>query len=405
MTDVSLDVSGVPEIDLTDPESLRDPAAVYGRARERSPLARLLAPGMTPMWVLTRHEDARAMLNDPRFELGSDSFMRPAGIPEHCLAYMRTMQEMEGPEHTRLRRLVSPAFTARRAVDFRPRIERIVESLLDDLPNHAEDGSVDLLAHFARPLPIEVICELVGIPETDRPRWREYGAAVAAGWGQAFADAIPAIMEGSQAAVARRRAEPGDDLISELIRTQAGDEGRLSETEMVTLVWNLVLAGQTPTNLIANAVETLLHRPDQLAALREDTGLMPRAVEELTRWCGPQLLTIPRRAREDVEMDGVLIRKGEPVTVSVVSVNRDPRAFADPERLDLGRTPGSAGHLGYAHGPHFCLGASLARVETEVALTALLRRFPDLALTSTSQVTGRIPDPGTWRLASLPVTL
>jgi cytochrome P450 len=254
-------------------------------------------------------------------------------------------------------------------------------------------------------LPIEVICELVGIPSSDRPRWREYGAAVAAGWGQAFADAIPGIMEGAQAAVARRRAEPDDDLISELIRTQADDGSRLSDTEMVTLVWNLVLAGQTPTNLIANAVETLLHHPDQLAALREDTGLMPRAVEELTRWCGPQLLTIPRQAREDVEMDGVLIRKGEPVTASIVSVNRDPRAFADPDRLDLSRTAGSSGHLGYAHGPHFCLGASLARVETEVALTALLRRFPDLALTSTSQATGRIPDPGTWRLASLPVTL
>jgi cytochrome P450 len=405
MTDVRPDMSGVPEIDLTDTEVLRDPATAYGRARERSPLARLLAPGMPPMWVLTRHEDARAMLGDPRFELSADSFMRPAGIPEHCLAYMRTMQEMEGPEHTRLRRLVSPAFTPRRAADFRPRIEPIVEDLLDNLPNHAEGGSVDLLAHFARPLPIEVICELVGIPSSDRPRWREYGAAVAAGWGQAFADAIPGIMEGAKAAVARRRAEPGDDLISELIRTQADDGGRLSDTEMVTMVWNLVLAGQTPTNLIANAVETLLRHPGQLAALREDTGLMPRAVEELTRWCGPQLLTIPRRPREDVEIGGVLIRKGEPVTASVVSANRDPRAFADPERLDISRTAGPSGHLGYAHGPHFCLGVSLARVQTEVALTVLLRRFPDLALATASQATGRIPDPGTWRLASLPVIL
>ncbi|MEV6865366.1 cytochrome P450 [Streptosporangium subroseum] len=398
------DVSGVPWIDLTDPEVLRDPASAYGRVRELSPLARLLAPGMRPMWVLTRHENARAMLSDPRFELGADSFMRPPGIPEHCLAYMRTMQEMEGPEHARLRRLVSPAFTPRRAVDFRPRIEPIVERLLDDLPNHAEGGSVDLLAHFARPLPIEVICELVGIAETDRPRWREYGAAVAAGWGQAFADAIPGIMEGAKTAVASRKAELGDDLISDLIRAQADDEGRLSDTEMVTLVWNLVLAGQTPTNLIANAVETLLRHPGQLAALREDAGLMPRAVEELTRWSGPQLLTIPRRPREDVEMFGVLIPKGEPVTASIVSANRDPRAFADPDRLDISRVAGPSGHLGYAHGPHFCLGASLARAQTEVALAALLRRFPDLALAD-AQATGRVPDPGTWRLASLPVIL
>ncbi|WP_371785953.1 cytochrome P450 family protein [Streptosporangium subroseum] len=398
------DVSDIPGIDLTDPEVLRDPASAYGRVRELSPLARLLAPGMRPMWVLTRHEDARAMLGDPRFELSADSFMRPPGIPEHCLAYMRTMQEMEGPEHARLRRLVSPAFTPRRAVDVRPRIEPIVESLLDDLPNHAEGGSVDLLAHFARPLPIEVICELVGIAETDRPRWREYGAAVAAGWGQAFADAIPGIMEGAKAAVASRKAELGDDLISDLIRAQADDEGRLGDTEMVTLVWNLVLAGQTPTNLIANAVETLLRHPGQLAALREDADLMPRAVEELTRWSGPQLLSIPRHPREDVEMFGALIPKGEPVTASIVSANRDPRAFADPERFDIGRVAGSSGHLGYAHGPHFCLGASLARAQTEVALAALLRRFPDLSLAD-AQATGRVPDPGTWRLASLPVTL
>ncbi|WP_326823291.1 cytochrome P450 family protein [Streptosporangium sp. NBC_01756] len=405
MTDVRPGAGGVPEIDLTDIDVLSDPAAAYGRVRECSPLARLLAPGMRPMWVLTRHEDARAMLSDPRFELGADSFMRPPGIPEHCLAYMRTMQEMEGPEHARLRRLVSPAFTARRAVDFRPRIEPIVESLLDGLADHAEDGAVDLLAHFARPLPIEVICELVGIPESDRPRWREYGAAVAAGWGQAFADAIPGIMEGAKAAVAARRAEPGDDLISDLIRSQAGDEGRLSDTEMVTLVWNLVLAGQTPTNLVANAVETLLRHPGQLAALRADTGLMPRAVEELTRWCGPQLLTIPRHPREDVEMYGVPIRKGEPVTAAIVSANRDPRAFADPDRFDIGRDAGASGHLGYAHGPHFCLGAALARAQTEIALTALLRRFPDLVLAPGSPATGRVPDPGTWRLASLPVTL
>ncbi|MFC7648728.1 hypothetical protein ACFQX6_56010 [Streptosporangium lutulentum] len=207
------------------------------------------------------------------------------------------MQEMDGPEHARLRGLVSPAFTARRAADFRPRIEPIVESLLDDLPDHAEDGSVDLLAHFARPLPIEVICELVGIPEADRPRWREYGAAVAADWGQAFAEAIPGIMEGAEAAVARRRAEPGDDLISALVRTRTDDEDRLGDAELVTLVWNLVLAGQTPTNLIANAVEALLRHPGQLTALRQDTELMPRAVEELTRWCGPQLLSIPRHPR------------------------------------------------------------------------------------------------------------
>jgi cytochrome P450 len=394
----------VPEIDLTDPEVLRDPVAAYGQARERSPLARLLAPAFGPMWALTRHEDTRTMLADPRFELNAASYMRP-DVPEDCLAYMRTMQEMDGPEHTRLRRLVTPAFTARRAAEFRPRIERVVGNLLDDLPKHAEGGSVDLLVHFARPLPIEVICELVGIPEPDRPRWRRYGAAVAAGWGQAFAEAIPAIIDGAKAAVARRRAQPADDLVSDLIHTQAEDGDRLSDTELVTLVWHLVLAGQTPTNLIANAVATLLAHPHPLAALRDDPSLMPRAVEELLRWCGPQLLTIPRYTRQDVEIGGVPIAKGEPVTAAIAAANRDPRAFADPDRLDISRATGPAGHLSFAHGPHFCLGASLARVQTEVALTALLHHFPDLTLAVPQQDVPRIPDPSTWRLAALPVTL
>jgi cytochrome P450 len=395
---------GVPEIDLSEIEVLRDPFAAYGQARERSPLARVLAPGFGTMWALTRHEGARAMLGDPRFELSADSFLRPE-VPEDCLAYMRTMGEMNGPEHTRLRRLVSPAFTARRAAEFRPRIEPIVENLLDDLPGHAEGGSVDLLRHFARPLPMDVICELVGIPEPARPRWREYGATVAAGAGQGFAEAIPGIMEGAKAAVARRRVEPGDDLISDLIRTQAEDGDRLNDTEMVTLVWHLVIAGQTPTNLIANAVAALLSHPGQLAALRDDTGLMPRAVEELIRWCGPTLLSIPRHAREDVELYGTPVRKGEAVTAAVAAVNRDPRAFADPDRLDIGRAAGTSGHLGFAHGPHFCLGASLARVQTEVALTALLRRSPGLTLAVPSADVERALDPGTWRLAALPVTL
>lgn len=144
-------------------------------------------------------------------------------------------------------------------------------------------------------------------------------------------------MAGAKAVVAHRRAEPGDDLIFDLLQTQAEDGDRLTDTELVTLVWHLVLAGQTPTNLIANAVETLLTHPGQAAALRRDPDLMPRAVEELTRWSGPQLMTIPRYAREDVEIAGVRVGKGEPVTAVIAAANRDPRAFDHPEQLDLSR--------------------------------------------------------------------
>ena len=393
-------VAGVPVIDLADPQVVRDPVTAYGQARERSPLARLAIPGMPGMWAVLRHENARAMLGDQRFALTGGSYLRPE-VPDHCVPYLRTMQEMEGPEHARLRRLVSPAFTARRAAGFRPRIEPLVAGLLADLPGRAAGGAVDLVAHFARPLPIEVICELAGIPAADRARWHEYGAAIAAGHGQQFAAAIPGIIDGAKAAVAHRQAQPADDLVSLLIRARDQSD-RLSETELVTLIWHLVLAGQTPANLIANAVAALLTHPEQLALLSADPGLMRGAVEELTRWCGPQLLTIPRYARQDVEVAGVLIREGDPVTAAILAANRDPRVFADPDRLDLRRPAQALGHLGYAHGPHFCLGASLARVQTDAALTALLRRFPRLALAGEP---ARAPDPGSWRLTSLPVTL
>jgi cytochrome P450 len=386
--------SEIPELDLTDPALLADPAAVYGAVREASPLARIPIPGIGTMWALTRYDDARAMLADPRFEINESSFLRP-GVPEDCAAYMRTMSELNGPEHARLRRLVAPAFTPRRAAAFRPRIESLVDRLLDELPT---DEPADLLAGLARPLPIDVICELVGIPDADRLTWREYGAAVAANAGPRFAEAIPGIMAGARAAVARRRAEPGDDLLTDLVRMQAEDGDRLSDTELVTMVWLLVIAGQTPGNLIANAIATLLSDPAHVAAFHADPG---RAVEELTRWCGPTTMLIPRYAREDVTLCGAPVRAGDPVTAVVVSANRDPRAFADPDRLDLGRSAAPSGHLVFGHGPHFCLGASLARVETEVALTTLLRRFPAMSLTEAV----RAPDPGTWRLSSLRVSL
>jgi cytochrome P450 len=394
-------VTALPEIDLTAPDVLRDPFTVYGQARERSPLARLSVPGMPAMWGVTRYAEARAVLSDPRrFALGSGTFAFKPQVSEELAPYLRSMQEMEGPEHTRLRRLVAPAFTPRRAAEFRPRIEAIVEDLLDDLTTHAADGPADLLAHIARPLPMAVICELVGIPESDRPRWQEYGAAVASGAGAVFADAMPGVIEGARAAVAARRADPRDDIVTDLVRAQADDGDRLSDVELVALVWQLVLGGQTPTNLLANSVETLLAHPDQLAALREDPGLAPRAVEELMRWCGPQLLAFPRFTTGEVELSGVRIGAGEPVVAIVAAANRDPRVFPDADTLDVTRD--SPAHLGFAHGPHFCLGAAFARVQTQVALTALLRRAPGLALAGDVQ---RAPDGGTWRLAALPVTL
>jgi cytochrome P450 len=377
----------VHEVDLTDPEVIRDPFTAYDQARKAGRVVRLNIPGM-PMWALTRHEDARTILTDPRFAITSQSFIGIPGVPAGYETYLRTMSEMDGPDHLRLRRLAAPAFTARRAQDFRPNIQPVVAKLLAELP---ED--TDLLRDFAKPLPMHVICELVGIPPADRPDWVEWGAILAALDVARFGQAVPGIIESTKDLVASR---PTTGMLADLIAA----EDRLTDTEMVTLVWHVVLAGQTPANLIANAVVELWSRPDVLAELRADPSLLPGAVDELMRWCGPQLLTVPRYAHEDVDLFGTTVKAGEPVTVAIAAVNRDPEVFPEPDRFDI--TRGAATHLGFGHGPHFCLGAAHARVQTEVALSALLARGLTLAKDPAEL---RAPDPGTWRLTSLPVHL
>ncbi len=373
----------IPDLDATAISA--DPVPAYEQARERSPLARLVIPGMAAMWVITRHEHAKTVLADPRFELAPQSYLRLPVDPEFT-PYLRTMGEMNGEEHARLRRLVAPAFTARRAALLRPAVERAVARRLADEP-------ADLATDFAQPLPMDVICELVGVPDDDRPAWTAHGAAIAAGAGPAFVAAIPDIITGAKAAIAHRRTHPADDLLSHLIRVQ-DDGDRLTDTELVTFVWHLVLAGQTPSNLVTNAVEALLAAPDQLARLRADATLLPTAVEELTRWCTPQLLTVPRFPTEDVAIDGHTIPKGEPTTVAIAAVNRDPRVHAPG--WDVARPAGQ--HLAFGHGPHYCLGASLARLTTEVAVAALI----DAGVAIDGEIT-RANDPGTWRVTAMPV--
>jgi cytochrome P450 len=375
------------EIDLTDPEVLRDPFTAYNRAREAGPVARLAIPGM-PMWALTRHDDARALLTDPRFAITAGSFVGIPGVPAVYQKFLRTMSEMDGEDHLRLRRLAAPAFTARRAQEFRPVIEPVVEKAID-----AMSAEPDLLADFAKPLPMTAICELVGIPDAERPDWIEWGAIIAASDVGRLGEAVPGIIEGAKSVIAAR---PDTGLLADLLRA----EDRLTDTELVTLVWHVVLAGQTPANLIANAVAELWTRPADLAALRADPTLLSGAVDELMRWCGPQLLTVPRYATEDIDLHGTSVAAGEPVTVAIAAANRDPRAYPDPDRFDITRAP--ANQLGFGHGPHFCLGAAHARVQTEVALAALLRR--DLTLT-VDPADVRVPDPGTWRLRALPVRI
>ncbi|GGK89755.1 cytochrome P450 [Planomonospora parontospora subsp. parontospora] len=408
--------------DLTDPALLDDPHGGFARMRERAPMVRGTIPGAAaPVWLVTRYDDVKTVLGDTRFvndpahvpgrgaENIREQVIRARGIPPEYARYVLDgILDADGEDHIRLRRLVSRAFTARRVAELRPRVAEIAEDLLDRLPGAAEDGVADLMEHFAYPLPITVICELVGIPEEDRPRWREWGAALfapdPAGFGAVLRDMVGHIEE----LIVRRRAAPGDDLLTGLVHVHDEDGDRLGDAELVTMVLTLVLAGhETTAHLIGNGTAALLAHPGQLALLRREPELMPRAVHELMRWCGPVHLTRTRYAAEDVEIGGMTVRRGEAVVAVLAGANRDPRVFDDPDRLDITREPDGRreDHVGFGHGLHYCLGAALARQEGEVALAALLRRFPHLALAVPPGDLPRQPLPGMWRLARLPLRL
>jgi cytochrome P450 len=409
-------------IDVMDPELLRDPFRGYSRLRERAPAVPALLPGQTtPMWLVTRYEDVRTVLNDRRFvnnpanvpgmDVGNlrEELIAVRGIPADSARYLLdSVLSVDGADHLRLRRLVSRAFTARRVLEMRPRVEAIAERLLDELTGHAEDGVADLIEHFAYPLPITVICELVGIPEEERHRWREWGRSLASMEPGVLAEPLRGMIGSILDLIGRRRAHPADDLLTGLIRQHDEDDDRLSDTELVTMVLTLVLAGhETTAHLIGNGTAALLTHPDQLALLRGDPALIPAAVQELMRWCGPVQGTQMRYAAEDVDFGGTLIPRGSPVMAMLVSANYDPARFADPDRLDLTREADSRRetHVGFGHGLHYCLGAALAKQEGEVAFTALLRRFPGLELAVAAEDLERQFLPFSWRLDRLPVLL
>ncbi|WP_078624511.1 cytochrome P450 family protein [Streptomyces monomycini] len=412
------------EPNLMEPELLDNPYTAYGTLREQAPLVRARFIDDSPIWLVTRFDVVREVMRDQRFVnnptlvpgfAGQDpraKLIELFGIPEHLAPYLAdTILTSDPPVHTRLRRLVSRAFTARRIQDLRPRVERITDELLEQLPGHAEDGVVDLVEHFAYPLPITVICELVGIDEGDRTLWRRFGADLASLNPKRIGATMPEMIAHIHEVIDERRTALRDDLLSGLVRAQDDDGGRLSDVEMVTLVLTLVLAGhETTAHLISNGTLALLTHPDQRRLLDEDPALLPRAVHELMRWCGPIQATQLRYATEDTEVAGVQVRRGDALMFSLVAANHDPRHYDGPERLDLTRQPAGRAedHVGFGHGMHYCLGASLARQEAEVAYGKLLARYPDLALALTPEQLEeqeRLRQPGTWRLRRLPLRL
>jgi cytochrome P450 len=375
------------------------PLDYFSRMREEGPVTPVVLPGGSGrVWLVTRYADVRAALADPRLHKDwAGKLTEPGWVPDEVTGYLAVhMLNADPPGHTRLRKLVSKAFTARRVAGLRPRVEAVTASLLDAMQARAGsgDGVVDLLDAFAFPLPVTVICELLGVPVEDQAQFRDWSNALLADVGEpgSFRAAGTAMFHYFTRLVADKRAHPADDMISAL--AQAGEAGdTLDERELIAMLFLLLVAGhETTTNLIATGTLALLTSPAELARLRSDPALLPGATEELLRFANPLNHATERFTLEPVDIGGVSIPAREWVLCVTSSANRDPARFPGADRLDVGRD--AAGHVGFGHGIHYCLGAPLARLEGEVAFGALLSRFPELELAA---------DPAAlrWRQSSL----
>jgi pimeloyl-[acyl-carrier protein] synthase len=394
---------------LLDPEVLADPYPLYRQLREQDPVH---WDPYLHAWVVTRYEDVATVFR--RFSADrtpSPEYFEALGVPEvGPIARMMVQQMlfMDAPAHTRLRRLAGPAFQPAQVATLRPHIQDIADRLVDDILARGP-GRMDLMADFAEPLPAMVTTELLGVPVEHHVELKEWSVTFAGMLGnfQHNPDLLPGVLEAVEnlsgyfrAAIAEQRRDPRPGLLGELLRAEV-DGDRLTDEEIaancvVTMVGGL----ETTTNLIGNGMMTLLRNPQQLERLRAEPGILPAAVEELLRYESPSQQTA-RIARDDVELGGKQIKKGQAVIAVMAAGNRDPERFPDPDRLDFDRPDNR--HLAFGWAAHFCFGAPLARLEAEIAFSTLLRRLPGLAL---------VDEPLVWRdnlglrgLTALPLEL
>ena len=363
-----------------------DPFPVFAEVRRLGPVHAVTLADGHRAWLVVRYDDARAALNEPRLSkdmhaaLATGSGVVAEGLPGP--AFARHVLTVDPPDHTRLRRLLSAAFSTRRVETLRTRVQTITDDLLDDIARHEPDSQVDLVASFAFPLPFTVICELLGVSQSDRASLgegftkmlvptsnpQEYAAAKEA------SDSVVAML---RSLVETKRIDPGDDLVSDLISARDGEE-RLDTQELLSTIFQLIVAGHdTTASLIGNSLVALFRNPAQLAELRADPAKIPRAVEEFLRYDAPVPHSTFRYTTSPITLGGVAIPAGEQVIICLAAANRDADRYARPETLDLDRD--EARHLAFGHGIHHCLGAPLARMEGQLALGTLLRRFPALS--------------------------
>jgi cytochrome P450 len=362
-----------------DPEALvLDP--IYARLLREDPMPRVHLPFGDDAWLLTRYDDVQAGLTDPRFSRAATlTHDVPRLYPHRVDA---GILDLDPPEHSRLRRLVARAFTARRVESLRPRARLAADEMIDGML--AAGPPIDLVEHFAVPIPGVMICELLGVPFADRENFY--------GWGNAFMSTTALTAEEREAALAglgaylaglvgQRRREPADDLLSALVAAR-DEHDSLTEAEVIGLAITLFAAGfESTASQIANFTYTLLTNPDQLRLLRDRPDLIPGAVEELLRYLplSANEAALPRYATEDVELSAGTVRAHEPVLLGMYAANRDPDVYEDPDRLDVSRIL-SRPHLAFGHGVHHCIGAPLARMDLQVAMSTLIGRLPGLKL-------------------------
>lgn len=392
---------------VLSPEFRADPYPGWAALRAREPVHRTELGA----WVLTRHADVSTLLRDPRTstdERNSELFVpeeaRPGVSPT---GDAQPILFLDPPDHTRLRGLVSQAFTVRMVDQLAPRVRELVDDLLDDLAS--TDGPVDLVERFAYPLPVTVICEMLGVPPSDHATFSEWSGLLAHAIDppvlrtpeqeQQIEATIDEFVAYFEALIERRRSDPGDDLLTALLAAEEGGE-RLTHEELLAQALFLLIAGhETTVNLIGNGTLALLRNRDELAHLRSDPALDRAAIEELLRYDSPVQFSM-RITMDDIDVGGTTFPRGSTVLCIIGAANRDPDAFGDPDQLDLDRTENR--HLAFGGGAHFCLGAPLARLEGRIAITTLVRRFPDLALAGEPVARDTFTLRG---LSKLPVTL
>jgi len=371
-------------VDFTSRAFKANPHPVYARLRADAPVCRVVLSGKQTAWLVTRYDDVVAVLKDARFvkdktnALTAEQAARQPWTPAMFKPLTRNMLDVDAPDHTRLRALVAKAFTPRLVERMRARIEALTNELLDRASRRKQ---VDLIRDYALPVPTTIIAEMLGVPARDQRRFHRWSRAIVAsnpsGW--RMLAAIPNValfLRYIRGLVRERRSEPRDDLISALVQAhEAGDA--LSEDELVAMIFLLLVAGhETTVNLIGNGVFALLEHRRQLERLRDDPVLIAPAIEEMLRYQGPLETATKRYAREDVAIGDVTIPRGDMVYAVLASANRDERQFSDPDTLDITREPNR--HVAFGLGVHYCLGAPLARLEGQIAITTLLRRAPGL---------------------------